>query len=535
MRLAVKTTSAVFLVLLIMLGVDGYASARREESLFRADVRHDGLLVGRAMAGLLSNVWRSGGERRALELVEEADRADDEVRIRWVWLDPHRPDHSPAVDPHLLDDLAAAGSQTIDRVDPDGMRRTYAYVPVATGGPQRGALEVSESMAGAYAYTRMTLVRQGTLAGVMALLGGVVLALVSRKLIAVPLVRMMDKARRIGRGDLADPLRSTGRDELAQLARTLDEMCDHLAEAREKTQAQTRARLAAQDQLRHAERLATVGRLSAGLAHELGTPLNVVTGRAQLISGAPSVSAEVRGCADVIEEQAKRMTAIIRGLLDFARRDPPVKAFTDLESLARGVLDLLRSTAGPSGVTLHLTVDDDVPPAWVDRSQIEQVLLNLLMNGIQSVEGTGTVTVALSTGWAEGPAPSADTSCTRCITIDVVDTGCGIGADQFPHIFDPFFTTKEVGKGTGLGLSIAYGIVQEHGGRIDAASTPGQGSRFTIYLPAAPAPDHQPARTPSQEGLAGLESAAGRVRSSDLPKLTQTKEPHDEPHDDHHA
>lgn len=221
-------------------------------------------------------------------------------------------------------------------------------------------------------------------------------------------------------------------------------------------------------QLRHADRLTTVGRLAAGLAHELGTPLNVVTGKASLISSGRLVGNDAKRSAVVIEQQADRMTAIIRHLLDFARRGGTSRHPTGLRSLAEETAELLRPLASRSQVVV--TCEGDDHPASVNRGEMQQVLSNLLTNAIHAMPKGGAIRISTTI--------EDDKT-----VLQVIDSGDGIPLEVLPRIFDPFFTTKDVGQGTGLGLSVVHGIVDDHGGTIEVDSEVARGTTFTIRFP----------------------------------------------------
>lgn len=225
-----------------------------------------------------------------------------------------------------------------------------------------------------------------------------------------------------------------------------------------------------------------LGRLSSGIAHELGTPLNVVAGRANLIATEELSREDVVAFSRTIAEQAHRMTDIIRQLLGFAHRRPGHREATDIAQLAAQITDLLSPTAQKASVSIEIEETGNVPQVDVDRSHIQQVLMNLMMNGIQSMPEGGRMTIRVGVERSRhhrvNAGPERD-----YVTVEVADEGVGISEEEINLIFDPFFTTKESGKGTGLGLSIAYGIVEEHDGWIDVTSVPGEGSRFTVYLP----------------------------------------------------
>jgi len=196
----------------------------------------------------------------------------------------------------------------------------------------------------------------------------------------------------------------------------------------------------------------------------------------------------VNDSARIIAEQAARITAIIRQLLDFSRRGAASLGPADLRSIVTRTVELLATLARKRGVTLVVEGAEDELPARVDPAMIQQVLTNLVVNGLQAMGEGGHLTVRLARRHAVPPA-DVDGAPGEYATVTVEDQGAGIVAEHLAHIFEPFFTTKDVGEGTGLGLSVAYGIVREHGGWIDVQSRPGQGSRFTVFLqPAAELP-----------------------------------------------
>jgi two-component system NtrC family sensor kinase len=293
---------------------------------------------------------------------------------------------------------------------------------------------------------------------------------------------LVDQARRIGGGDLSRRLQLKGHHELSQLAQEMNLMSDRLLEAREELAAESSAKLAAVEQLRHAERVATVGRLASGVAHELGTPLNVVAGHAKMIRSAEGTREEDGESARVIAEQAVRMTAIIRQLLDFARRGQSRLHDGDLTTVAEHTVKMLAHLAMQHHVELQLSSEGGLVRVRMDEAQIQQVITNLVLNAIQAMPNGGRVGIDLGRVRATKPGSVADER--NFVRLAVVDEGVGIAPENLDRVFEPFFTTKDVGEGTGLGLSVCYGIVEEHGGWIAVDSNLCKGSRFTVYLPA---------------------------------------------------
>lgn len=225
--------------------------------------------------------------------------------------------------------------------------------------------------------------------------------------------------------------------------------------------------------MRRTDRLATVGQLAAGLAHEVGTPLGVIAGRAQMIASGEVVEREALDSARIVAEQAKRISGIVRQLLDFARKRPPEMTSVDLRALARSTAELLEPMARKQGVSVELAPEEPTGRARGDAGQLQQVLTNLVVNAVQATPRGKKVELAVR--------PAED----RWVEVVVRDQGSGISPEVRDHVFEPFFTTKDVGEGTGLGLSVAHGIVEEHGGMIEVDTEVGQGSCFTIRLPRA--------------------------------------------------
>jgi signal transduction histidine kinase len=265
----------------------------------------------------------------------------------------------------------------------------------------------------------------------------------------------------------------------------MDNMCELLAKAHERVRVEQEHKLQLLEQVRHADRLRTVGRLAAGVAHELGTPLNTISIHSGILATGKGSKEETIQSAHVIKKQSRRMTEIIRQLLDYARHRSPDKRPTDMRKLAQETMTLLAPFCEKHNTTTTIqSVDTDVFAA-VDAGQIEQLLTNLLVNAVHAMPDGGQISIEVRRQYASPPA-GEDAASGDFVCVAVHDTGTGISEADRSHIFEPFFTTKDVGEGSGLGLSIAYGIVQEHGGWIEVASTVNQGSCFTVFLPALP-------------------------------------------------
>jgi signal transduction histidine kinase len=210
------------------------------------------------------------------------------------------------------------------------------------------------------------------------------------------------------------------------------------------------------------------------MAHEIGTPMNVILGRAEHLLQRTTDERVQKGLGIIIT-QVERITKIMNQLLTFARRCPIERRPIDLRRIIADCLDIVQERVARHRIIVEMVCPDDMPLVYADPDQMSQVLLNLVINALHAMPNGGVLRITLSL--SEGS-----------VKLVIVDTGHGIAKQDLPKIFNPFFTTKEVGKGTGLGLTVVHGIVQEHGGSIEVDSEPGRGTSFTIILPLAPHP-----------------------------------------------
>lgn len=480
MRVALKLVLATVLGTLAVLIIFGWVRARKEVELFDLDMRRDHLLVGTTLAVCVADEWIVAGQARAMQLVRQADEERIHMRLGFVHPNGRQNEIAPGkvaqrgVVDHLEDFVMA------DPSEPDE-EFLVTRVPVhGDKGELLGAVEIAERLGIRDEFVRSNLV--GTLAATLAMVGfsGAVVLVMGVWLVGRPLNLLAAKAQRIGRGDLSHPVSFRQRDEISELGREVNAMCERLAEANARMQAETTARIDALEQLRHADRLITVGRLAAGIAHELGTPLNVISGRVKMLRRG-KIDAEIGAeYLTAVAEQAERMTVIIRQLLDFAGRREPRPAPTDLHFIARTIARLVEPIARKHEVEVEIASEGDAM-ALGDPVQLEQVLSNLVVNGIHACARGGKVRITCGTEPASHRDPPSGA---RRAYLKVTDDGHGMDEQTKARIFEPFFTTKDVGQGTGLGLSVAHGIVVENGGSITVKSQSGMGSTFSVFLPA---------------------------------------------------
>jgi signal transduction histidine kinase len=483
MKVVQKLTLAFILCTSTVLAVNGMLRVRREVDIYETDRVRDHRLIGRALGEAIAAVWQSDGQARALAVLAHVNTPEARIHARWMWLADLQLEPRPPIRPDVLASGEIGEPVSVVGLDAEGTDFRYTYVPLAVDPSRPGALELSESLVGKHRYVHRTILDTVLTTVTLALVAAALSMLLGVWIVGRPIRLLMEKARRVGRGDFSEPLRLRQKDELAELAHEMNVMCERLVVAHERVAQETAARIVAIEQLRHADRLMTVGKLASGIAHELGTPLNVISGRAGMIVAGETSASETVSYARVIVEATERMTRIIRQLLEFARRKGPQKASHTLEPVVSRTLELLQPLAAKKHVSLSLK-SAKMAPVEVDVNQIEQVVTNLLVNAIQSMSHAGRIEVGLSEERVRPPAdiesPEGSYVCVR-----VVDEGDGIAKENLAHVFEPFFTTKDVGEGTGLGLSVAYGIVRDHGGWIAVESQLGEGSQFAVYLPAS--------------------------------------------------
>jgi len=486
MRLTLKLTIGLIVAILPVIAVNSGVRADREIDATEAELHDNDVMLGRTVAGATSSVWRSAGEAEARLLVAGANERQHRVGIRWTWLDGpigHR--DAPAVDSAALvalgpgEPLVVRGRRAGDDTD-----SVFTYIAVSTPDGRRGAIEVRRSLVSEQGFVRRTVRHAAIATGAVVGVCGCLALGLGALLVGRPVSRLAAQTRRIAAGDLSVRLRLANRDELGQLGAEVDFMCDRLVEARDRLAAETTAKLAALEQVRHADRLSTVGKLAAGIAHELGTPLNVISGHAQLLGEEYARGTPAHDNAAIVIEQTQRVAAIIRQLLDFARRRPPQQTRIAIGPLVKNTLALLGPLASERGIVVAVELTDESLACNAEHGQLQQAITNLVVNGLQATSRGGRLFVRVSADHAVSPPDVAGRE-TAVAKIEISDTGPGIDPDVLPHIFEPFFTTKDVGEGTGLGLSVTYGIVKDHDGWIAVTSKPGEGSRFAIYLPVA--------------------------------------------------
>ena len=440
LKVTSKLAAAFSVSAVTILAISGALAVQREDARFWFERTADHDLLGRALATSLADTVATAGDEGVEREIGKIGAAETEFLIQWV--------------PESRQVETRPGFYTT------------AY-PVLVDGSTRGQIVISESLKRDEEYVKATIAHAiaRTIAVVLGLaVTGWVAGIV---IVGRPVDRLLGRLKEIRLGNLTVSVEVPAHDEMGTLAAELNEMCGRLQSTL--------------DQLRHADRLATVGTLASGIAHELGTPLNVVLIRASMIADGDSESTPGEN-AVAIREQANRMTTLIRQLLDFARQSKPARSNQDLRAICSQGLAILEPIAAKKSVQLSMEPGEPAL-AFVDPGQVQQVITNLVLNGIHAMRAKGLVEIVVdSVTRAPGLEPDAPPRLFRRVVVS--DQGDGIPRENLGRIFEPFFTTKGVGDGTGLGLAIVWGIVRENGGWVDVESETGKGARFSVYFPA---------------------------------------------------
>ena len=353
-----------------------------------------------------------------------------------------------------------------------GAAQVYQYVLPLAVGRRTGYLEI------VYPWARVEGQIQERQRGILitraAILIGMALAfwVIMRYHVGRPLHHLVDAMEAVGAGNLASRVDLPRRDEIGRLAAQFNWMGDRLQEAREDLLREAERKVDLERQIRRQEKLAALGKVSSELAHEIGTPLNIIAGRAEYLQSRMDADDPRARDLRTITTQIERIAKTVKRVLAFARSPEPQRQRLPLGDVVRRVAEFLRREVAAQGVQLDLAVDD-APKASVDPDQLQQVLLNVLMNALEATPRGGAIRV-------EARADPADPA---WAVITLADTGKGIPPEVLPRAFEPFVTTKGSGRGTGLGLAISRDLVRAHGGDMAIASEPGRGTAVTIHLP----------------------------------------------------
>jgi len=374
--------------------------------------------------------------------------------------------------------------------------------PFRWPGGKSAAIEVRHTLANAERDFRRAV--QENIVSRLLVLAAFVLSIyaLTRWNISRPIRSLIAGARAIGHGDLSQRIESARRDEIGQLAEEFNRMASNLQDANAELLRQAEERLRLEQEVQQAQKMATVGMLAAKVAHEIGTPLNVISGRAEVLSRTLAPERAERRHLDVIAGQIERITGIIRTLLDYTRPKRPNVRPEQLPPILKRVGALLADRGARRDVRIELELPPDLPAVLADPDQLQQLLLNLLLNAVDASPPGAVIRVTTGSGpqlpGEERAVVVRGKADRPCLEVHLLDSGKGMSAEELERAFEPFFSTKGGGKGTGLGLSIVEEIVRGHRGEIEIRSVPGRGTEAILRLPLAAAPGLPDAVPPAE-------------------------------------
>ena len=484
MSLGNKLTCYLLVGVLLVMGIDLYLSVERTRANLLVDLRSEVSTLSRTLQLALDTAGGDTPERYFDRLVVGISGFENVLGVAFYNRNGDITSLSASLENRKLPDVDVRG--IIDsRTPAEGLltegkaQRYYRVGPIANSEGEGIAaflviedlpLFTNEFRARAY----QTLLTTAGLMGVLVLIVPVMI----RRGVTQPLNRFAQQIEVIGQGRFDQRLATTRRDEIGRLAQEFDRMCSRLESAQHRLLVESEEKLRLERTLRHSGKLAALGQLASRLAHEIGTPLNVIQGRAEQLLRQEGLVEKDRNFIRVIISQIERISGFLRELLTLARRPEPRLRVVSVNDIVRHVREVIGEQEQQAGaeVILALALEDALPAVQVDPDQLEQVLLNLTVNALQAVGTVGSVT--LKTQLVEQGHSN------REATVDVIvaDTGPGIHPDDLPRVFEPFFTTKG-SSGTGLGLAISREIVLNHHGEIRVESEAGRGARFIVSLP----------------------------------------------------
>lgn len=475
LRLSSALIAFVVLPITLMIGAVGSVGLSALERQAEARMSEDIELIARALQLPLSRAIQRGEPYRLQEMLRSAFSFG---RVYGVHIFGREGQviagagrGEAALASEQIEELTLAGSEGGEYARVDGEPLYVYFLPLSdAGGRFAGLLQITRH-ADDFRHT-LAMIRWGGAIGLvlLAVLLSAVVVLGHRWAIGGPLRELGRSMDAVAAGARNQRARPGGPAEIRELARGFNSMLDSMNRSEAEIARQREQQQALEADLRESRKLAAVGELAAGVAHELGTPLSVVDGKAQRALRREGLDEPTRETLEAVRAEVQRMSRIVRELMDFARRNPLRPREVALQRLLATVLDRARDL--PEATRARIELEGAAEDLWlyVDLTRLEQALVNLVHNALQaSPEGH----VRVGVGERDG----------ACV-IHVDDDGPGIDPEARERLFEPFYTTKPVGSGTGLGLAVVHGAVEAHGGRVQVSASPLGGARFEIVLPA---------------------------------------------------
>ena len=498
MKLGTKLIVSLISTIVIIMIVHGYLSLRQDRENIIREMRVGMTGLARAVQAALQPVYGDAKDVKATKhFIDGVGRPGNihgvviyDLSGSRVALSASlaRSDEFPNLDPAPVlkispSEVLRTGAESEGIVEDAAYPIYYRISPIRNEADQLiGAFVLARRGLGA---SQILVTRRNrifvTTAMLIVLLSLLVLFFVRRN-VARPIDRLIERIRAIGDGRWHERIQIEEKSEITSLAQEFNRMCARLQELYDRLINEQQERLNLERNLRQSEKLASVGQFAAGLAHEIGTPLGIIGGRAEFLLRRPRSPEEIGSNLEIIRSQIDRIVGIVRQLLEFARRREPAIRSVELLPLLSTVTGLLEHKITEKSVTVDIKAAQALPAINGDPHQLQQVFINLFLNSLHALPAGGTIRItALPARQQSGSNQGFGHGQLRIL---FEDNGAGISAEHLGQVFDPFFTTKDVGEGTGLGLSVVYGIIKDHQGEIHVDSRPGEYTRFEIVLPA---------------------------------------------------
>jgi signal transduction histidine kinase len=491
LKLGTKLTVYLSLIIVAVLSVHGYLTIRSRRELLIRKTKVEVMSVGHTLEISLERTWLPSEKASIQSLIDAVDKYEHTLGVIVSHEGTDLVFQSRSLEGDIEPFLGAAKKAIRDGL-PQEQFGEYKKVPVFSyaiplrdrSGRTIGGLLVLQHTA--FLEEDIRKARAEIAVTLLVLIGATVALtlLGTRKWVTQPISALVERARAMAKGELETRIEIKGRDELSELGKAFNQMAVGLMEAQGGIIREAETRLNLERELRQSEKLAAIGQITSGLAHEIGTPLNVISGRAELMKRRLDDPEGIRKNLDLIIRQTEKIARYIQQILGFVRKKKPEIRLLPVRSLLETTLEILDPQIRRQGVDVRRQFHEGLPPVAGDADQLQQVLLNILLNGVQAMPEGGTLTVSAASVWTVKEGLGGDRR--NYVEIAIRDTGIGMDRDAAGRVFDAFFTTKDQDKGTGLGLTISLGIVQEHEGWIDVESEMGRGSEFRIYLPSCP-------------------------------------------------
>lgn len=491
MSLGNKLTGYLLIGALVVMGIDVYLSLERTSDTLLTDLRSEVATISRTLQLTLDTAGGENPEQYFDRLTAGISGFENVLGVVFYNRDGQVVSLSPSLKEHELPQVDVR--RVIETRTPiEGLlseeetQRYYRVGPIAN--PEGVGIAAFLILEDLPLFTNEFHTRAWQMFAtrlILLVVLAVIVSFIIRRNISQPFAQFAQHIEAIGQGRFDLRLASSRRDEMGRLAQAFDRMSARVEAAQQKLIVESEEKLRLERALRHSGKLAALGHLASRLAHEIGTPLNVIQGRAEQLLRQEGLAEKERNFTKVIIAQIERISGFLRQLLTLARRPELQLRSVSLNDILRRVHEVIGDRGASPNVVLVLDLSKEEPTILGDPEQLEQVFLNLSVNAVQAVEPAGTVTLSTST-----VSNDATVGADRVEAI-VTDTGPGVHPDDLPRLFEPFFTTKGHG-GSGLGLAISREIILNHQGEIRVESEPGQGARFIVSLPRTPTLAMQP-------------------------------------------